>query len=101
MDDTLEKPTSISQPVDSEERNDDEESSADEDQGPDWTKLPSASAARPVIPKRGEKEFEPISAGGSGLQRHVLDRARNAMFDALSASRSISRYGVFLLIRWR
>lgn len=107
MDDTLELPTATSQPVDREAQEEDEQSSGDEDQGPDWTKLPyvlhsssqscinsdhrSGSASRPVIPKRGEKEFEPIAAGGSGLQRHVLDRARNAMFSALSASRTISR----------
>lgn len=51
----------------------------------------SASGVRPVIPKRGEKDFEPIAAGGSGYQRHVLDRARSAMFDALRATPSISR----------
>lgn len=47
---------------------------------------------RPVIPKRGEKDFEPAPGGGSGLQVHVLDRARAAMFDALKADRAISRY---------
>lgn len=47
---------------------------------------------RPVIPKRGEKDFEPAAGGGSGLQVHVLDRARAAMFDALKADRAISRY---------
>lgn len=47
--------------------------------------------ARPVIPKRGEKDFEPSAAGGSGLQMHVLDRARAAMFEALKATRSTSR----------
>lgn len=47
---------------------------------------------RPVIPKRGEKDFEPAPGGGSGLQVHVLDRARDAMFDALKADRAISRY---------
>lgn len=52
----------------------------------------SGTVARPVIPKRGEKDFEPNAAGGSGLQRHVLDRARSAMVDALSVSPSISRY---------
>lgn len=56
----------------------------------------SASIARPVIPKRGEKEFEPSTTGGSGLQRHVLDRARSAMFDALRATRTTSRY-----VLWR
>lgn len=51
----------------------------------------SPSSARPVIPKRGEKEFEPRDGGGSNLQLHVLDRARLAMFDTLRATRSISR----------
>ncbi|KAG2123798.1 tRNA-splicing endonuclease subunit sen54 N-term-domain-containing protein, partial [Suillus clintonianus] len=54
---------------------------------------------RPVIPKRGEKDFEPAPGGGSGLQVHVLDRARAAMFDALKADRAISSksasYGIW------
>ncbi|KAI0917086.1 hypothetical protein AcW1_007627 [Taiwanofungus camphoratus] len=91
MDDTLEKPTAVPKVANPEEREDDEQLSGDEDQGPDWTKLPgSGTVARPVIPKRGEKDFEPNAAGGSGLQRHVLDRARSAMVDALSVSPSIS-----------
>lgn len=49
------------------------------------------AAARPVIPKRGEKDFEPAPGGGSGLQLHVLDRSRDAMFEALGANRTISR----------
>ena len=44
-----------------------------------------------MIPKRGEKDFEPTNGGGSGLQLHVLDRSRGAMLDALRAERSISR----------
>ncbi|KAJ3805661.1 hypothetical protein F5876DRAFT_91416 [Lentinula aff. lateritia] len=55
-----------------------DQSSGDEDEGPDWTKL-MPKAARPVIPKRGDKEFEPSKQGGSGLQQHVLQRARNAI----------------------
>lgn len=55
-----------------------------------------SSISRPVIPKRGEKEYEPKTEGakgeGSGLQKHYLDRARAAMLDALRATRSISRY---------
>jgi hypothetical protein len=51
-----------------------------------------SNAARPAIPKRGEKDFEPASGGGSGLQRHNLERARSAMFDALRSARAISRY---------
>jgi hypothetical protein len=50
------------------------------------------AAARPVILKRGEKDFEPAHGGGSGLQRHNLERARSAMFDALRSTRTISRY---------
>ncbi|KAF9816380.1 hypothetical protein IEO21_04133 [Rhodonia placenta] len=93
MDDSLEKPTAASQPTDPEEHPEDEQSSGEEDQGPDWTKIPYV-VARPVIPKRGEKEFEPIAAGGSGLQRHVLDRARSAMLDALAAPRTISNKSI-------
>ncbi|KAG2049090.1 hypothetical protein BDR06DRAFT_961995 [Suillus hirtellus] len=75
------------------------ESSGDEDGGLDWTKLPKIGTMRPVIPKRGEKDFEPAPGGGSGLQVHVLDRARAAMFDALKADRAISSksasYGIW------
>ena len=53
--------------------------------------LYSPGVSRPAIPKRGEKDFEPKSGGGSDLQVHVLDAARNAMFDALKAKRTISR----------
>lgn len=49
------------------------------------------AAARPIIPKRGEKDFEPTPGGGSSLQLHVLDRSRGAMFEALRATRTISR----------
>ncbi|TCD63612.1 tRNA-splicing endonuclease subunit sen54 [Steccherinum ochraceum] len=89
MDDLLEQPTTLSIPDSGAERADDANlSSGDEDEGLDWTKLPSSS--RPVIPKRGDKDFEPTVHGGSGLQRHVLDRARNAMFEALRAERNTS-----------
>ncbi|KAI0252433.1 tRNA-splicing endonuclease subunit sen54 N-term-domain-containing protein [Lactifluus subvellereus] len=72
-----------------------QDSSADEDGGLDWTKLPLGnSAARPVIPKRGEKDFEPADGGGSGLQRHNLERARSAMLDALRSTRAISSKSV-------
>ncbi|OBZ69005.1 putative tRNA-splicing endonuclease subunit sen54 [Grifola frondosa] len=91
MDDSLEQPTALPNPSANEDREEDEQLSDDEDQGPDWTKLPSVSVARPVIPKRGEKDFEPNAQGGSGLQRHVIDRSRNAMLDALRATRTISR----------
>ncbi|KAI8978745.1 tRNA-splicing endonuclease subunit sen54 N-term-domain-containing protein [Trametes punicea] len=90
MDDTLELPTAAQKPDVPQEREEDELSSGDEDQGPDWTKIPGLNVARPVIPKRGEKDFEPVAQGGSGLQRHVLDRSRTAMLDALKATRTIS-----------
>ena len=48
------------------------------------------SVSRPVIPKRGDKEYEPASR--SNLQKHNLERARVAMFDALRAERTISKY---------
>lgn len=48
-------------------------------------------AARPVIPKRGEKEFEPRADGGTNLQVHVLERSRAAMLDTLRTTRTISR----------
>ncbi|KAG5728207.1 putative tRNA-splicing endonuclease subunit sen54 [Termitomyces sp. T112] len=67
---------------------DDAQSSGDEEGGLDWANLPGI--ARPVIPKRGEKDFEPKPGGGSGLQIHVLDSARSAMFDTLRATRTIS-----------
>ncbi|KAI0087018.1 tRNA-splicing endonuclease subunit sen54 N-term-domain-containing protein [Irpex rosettiformis] len=89
MDDTIEAPSFVTKAtLSGERREDDEQSSGDEDEGPDWTKLPFI--ARPVIPKRGEKDFEPKVSGGSGLQRHVLDRARSAMLDALKATRTSS-----------
>ncbi|KAG6868082.1 hypothetical protein C0993_007759 [Termitomyces sp. T159_Od127] len=69
---------------------DDAQSSGDEDAGLDWSNLCASNIARPVIPKRGEKDFEPKPGGGSGLQIHVLDSARSAMFDALRATRTIS-----------
>ncbi|KAH9179146.1 tRNA-splicing endonuclease subunit sen54 N-term-domain-containing protein [Lactarius sanguifluus] len=81
MDDTLEQPnTPFVKPGDEEHEQD---SSGDEDGGLDWTKLPLGNnAARPVIPKRGEKDFEPSGS----------ERARLAMFDALRSTRAISRY---------
>ncbi|KAJ3558955.1 hypothetical protein NM688_g625 [Phlebia brevispora] len=99
MDDSLEVPTSTLQPIPTHEQHgeNDEGSIDDEDEGPDWTKLPNV--LRPVIPKRGEKDFEPSVQGGSGLQRHVLDRSRSAMFDALKATRTTASksmsYGIW------
>ncbi|KAG2147403.1 tRNA-splicing endonuclease subunit sen54 N-term-domain-containing protein [Suillus bovinus] len=97
MDDALEKPRPQLATVNLDPA--EEESSGDEDGGLDWTKLPKIGTVRPVIPKRGEKDFEPAPGGGSGLQVHVLDRARAAMFDALKADRAISSksasYGIW------
>ncbi|KAF8625909.1 hypothetical protein AX17_006635 [Amanita inopinata Kibby_2008] len=98
------------------------EEGEEEDGGLDWTKL-LPSTARPVIPKRGEKEFEPRAQAaaaaaaattatatesptqgpstlpGTSLQQHVLNRARSAMFEALRTARTISSknisYGVW------
>ncbi|KAG7096430.1 hypothetical protein E1B28_003867 [Marasmius oreades] len=101
MDDSLAHPSSElkkpQQPND--DVGEDQEESGDEDEGTlDWTKLLPASA-RPIIPKRGEKEFEPSVEGGSNLQQHILNRSRNAMFDALKATRTISQkslcYGIY------
>ncbi|KAI0826935.1 tRNA-splicing endonuclease subunit sen54 N-term-domain-containing protein [Trametes gibbosa] len=94
MDDTLEMPTAAPKPDAAQATEEDEHSSGDEDQGPDWTKIPGLNVARPIIPKRGEKDFEPIAQGGSGLQRHVLDRSRSAMLEALKSTRTISHKSV-------
>ncbi|KAI6139314.1 tRNA-splicing endonuclease subunit sen54 N-term-domain-containing protein [Pisolithus tinctorius] len=93
MDDILEQPQSHPKLL-GDHAGDEEQSSGDEDGGLDWTKLPKYASARPVIPKRGEKDFEPAHGHGSGLQLHILDRARGAMFEALRAERSISSKSV-------
>ncbi|KZT28387.1 hypothetical protein NEOLEDRAFT_1087445 [Neolentinus lepideus HHB14362 ss-1] len=93
MDDLLEQPNKLPNfPLSTEDARDEDQSSDEEDGGLDWTKLPSASVniARPVIPKRGEKDYEPKAGGGSGLQLHVLDRARTAMFNTLRATRGVN-----------
>ncbi|KAH7885521.1 tRNA-splicing endonuclease subunit sen54 N-term-domain-containing protein [Phlebopus sp. FC_14] len=98
MDEALEQPRA-QQATSNDPTQEEDHSSGEEDGGLDWTKLPKLGAARPVIPKRGEKDFEPAPGGGSGLQLHVLDRARGAMFEALRATRSISSksisYGIW------
>ncbi|CCO33893.1 putative tRNA-splicing endonuclease subunit sen54 AltName: Full=tRNA-intron endonuclease sen54 [Rhizoctonia solani AG-1 IB] len=84
MDDQLELPTSIA-PKD--QQDDDGESSGDEGM-PDWTNIPGVRGlSRAVIPKRGEKEFEPAAGGATALQSHVLTKSRNAMLSALQGSR--------------
>ncbi|KAG5641611.1 hypothetical protein DXG03_004648 [Asterophora parasitica] len=93
MDDSYEQPAPLQEKIqNNNQEEEDEQSSEEEDGGLDWTKLPGV--ARPVIPKRGEKDFEPKPGGGSGLQVHVLDTARAAMFDALRATRTISSKAV-------
>ncbi|TDL23168.1 hypothetical protein BD410DRAFT_768992 [Rickenella mellea] len=97
MDESLELPSltpKIPQPTDSTEGAD-EQSSGEEDGGPDWTKIPSGSSkfsVRPVIPKRGEKDFEPSE--GSALQQHMLGQMRSAMFDALNVPRTASNKSI-------
>ncbi|KAJ7647081.1 tRNA-splicing endonuclease subunit sen54 N-term-domain-containing protein [Roridomyces roridus] len=94
MDDALERPDAQLPTPEGISQEDGDQGSDDEgDVVLDWTKL-LPSSARPVIPRRGEKEFEPQPGGGSGLQVHVLDRARNAMFEALRATRTISSKSV-------
>ncbi|KAI0259841.1 tRNA-splicing endonuclease subunit sen54 N-term-domain-containing protein [Gloeopeniophorella convolvens] len=94
MDDKLEQPKPSSE-IATRDEDHDQDSSGDEDGGLDWTKLPLGNnIARPVIPKRGEKDFEPTARGGSGLQTYHLDRARSAMFDALRSTRAISSKSV-------
>lgn len=69
--------------------------SGDEDEAPDYLRLlstldprsrSSTSSAGIVIPKRGEKDFEPTGFGG---QSKLLERSRQAMFTAVSGQRSI------------
>ncbi|KDQ08038.1 hypothetical protein BOTBODRAFT_38254 [Botryobasidium botryosum FD-172 SS1] len=77
------------------------DSSGDEDT-PDWTKFAATASdvSRPVLPKRGEKDFEPAAGGGSGLQSYTLDRSRSAMVNALKAGRGINSksvsYGIWI-----
>ncbi|KAJ3930684.1 MAG: hypothetical protein NXY57DRAFT_1084645 [Lentinula lateritia] len=79
MDDNLELPNNDGPEIRvGDNLEEEDQSSGDEDEGPDWIKL-MPKAARPVIPKRGDKEFEPSKQGGSGLQQHILQRARNAI----------------------
>ncbi|KAF6747831.1 tRNA-splicing endonuclease subunit sen54 N-term-domain-containing protein [Ephemerocybe angulata] len=102
MDESLELPNvQLQKPADIVAAEDDEQGSDDEDGGLDWTKLLPA-ALRPVIPKRGEKEYEPrtgTAGGESGLQVHVLERSRTAMFETLKATRTTSSkaisYGIW------
>ncbi|EUC54156.1 tRNA-splicing endonuclease subunit sen54 [Rhizoctonia solani AG-3 Rhs1AP] len=84
MDDQLELPTSI---VSKDQQDEDGASSGDEGM-PDWTNIPGVRGlSRAIIPKRGEKEFEPAKGGATALQSHVLAKSQNAMFSALKGSR--------------
>ncbi|SJX65320.1 uncharacterized protein SRS1_15590 [Sporisorium reilianum f. sp. reilianum] len=68
-----------------------------EDEAPDYLRLLStlnpkskaasaATAGDIVIPKRGEKDFEPTGFGG---QAKLLERSREAMFHAVSGERRV------------
>ncbi|KAG9018633.1 tRNA-splicing endonuclease subunit sen54 [Tulasnella sp. 427] len=95
MDDSLENPT-VALPKDPVEDGIDDDDL--DGNAVDWSNLPKGKmdVTRPVIPKRGEKHFEPVGGpsalpnSGSGLQQHMLDKARSAMYGALKAERGIS-----------
>ncbi|KAG8959958.1 tRNA-splicing endonuclease subunit sen54 [Tulasnella sp. 408] len=95
MDDSLENPT-IALPKDPVEDGIDDDDL--DGNAADWANLPKGKVdiTRPIIPKRGEKYFEPVGGpsalpnSGSGLQQHMLDKARSAMYSALKAERGVS-----------
>lgn len=67
-----------------------------EDEAPDYLRLLStlhpktksaSNASGIVIPKRGEKDFEPTGFGG---QSKLLERSREAMFTAVSGERRVA-----------
>ncbi|GAC98300.1 tRNA-splicing endonuclease subunit sen54 [Pseudozyma hubeiensis SY62] len=70
------------------------EDSDNEDEAPDYLRLLStlnsksktSSTSGIVIPKRGEKDFEPTGFGG---QSKLLERSREAMFQAVSGERRV------------
>jgi tRNA-splicing endonuclease subunit Sen54 len=51
---------------------------------------PSSSRSKIVIPKRGEKDFEPLQETAR-LQEMVLHRSREALFGAMQGTRGGSR----------
>lgn len=57
----------------------------DDEMGQDWSEIAKLNKknAQLIIPKRGEKDYEP---DGTNIQELLLYRAREAMFDALSNS---------------
>ncbi|KAG8985017.1 tRNA-splicing endonuclease subunit sen54 [Tulasnella sp. JGI-2019a] len=99
MDDSLELPILLPSTIPRVDPEANDESSGDEDGALDWSSLrvsQNVSIDRPIIPKRGEKDYEPTGGPskyqntGSNLQKHSLDRARDAMYTALTANRGIS-----------
>ncbi|ODQ79831.1 hypothetical protein BABINDRAFT_161518 [Babjeviella inositovora NRRL Y-12698] len=58
-----------------------------EDEVQDWRALSSLSKSDQVIPKRGEKDFEP---DGTDFQSNILEESRTAMYDALRGARGHS-----------
>ncbi|SCW03619.1 LAFE_0G14466g1_1 [Lachancea fermentati] len=49
----------------------------------DWSQMAKVTVSQNVIPKRGEKDFEP---DGTNVQELMLFRAKKAMFDSLSGA---------------
>ncbi|KAH3902214.1 related to tRNA-splicing endonuclease subunit SEN54 [Saccharomycodes ludwigii] len=47
----------------------------------DWTEMLKLSQVQQIIPKRGDKDYEP---DGTNVQQTLLFNARNTMFDAIS-----------------
>ncbi|EJD55646.1 hypothetical protein AURDEDRAFT_78886 [Auricularia subglabra TFB-10046 SS5] len=90
MDDALEQPKPADKaPRDNAEEQDEE---GEDEDGPDWSNIPLPGRA--FIPKRGEKEYEPRAASGTSLQQHLLERSRNAMFDAISGVRGANHKSI-------
>lgn len=88
--DDLDDPTAVG--------GDGENNSDGEDEVPDYLRLmsltsKSGSASAGVIPKRGEKDFEPTGFGG---QTKLLEKSREAMYQAVSGER---RVGARSLVR--
>jgi tRNA-splicing endonuclease subunit Sen54 len=53
-----------------------------------------------VIPKRGEKDFEPLNETQT-IQEKMLRESRQALFDGLSGVRGTSRYVVRIFLGTR
>jgi len=52
-----------------------------------------ASRAKIIIPKRGEKDFEPL-VETVNLQEMMLQKSRETLFDALEGVRGVNRYAI-------